>query len=140
MGTMDKFCPTKKNTTDRGRCAVLAAMRIWGRAQRYGLPVDHPLAVYRDSQGNIKLIDNKHVKIFLQDLAKKVYNITNQDDLEHFTAHSIRVGACVVLHEEDETAETIKFRLRWRSDTFMMYLRNTFKLAARHMQATNRSN
>ena len=36
------------------------------------------------------------------------------------------------LHSQGETGENIKFRLRWRSDAFMMYLRNIIALAERH--------
>ena len=48
------------------------------------------------------------------------------------TPHSIRIGACVLLHEHGHSAVFIKNRLRWKSDTFMDYLRDTVSLARKH--------
>ena len=73
----------------------------------------------------------------LQSTAHAVYNITKKEDLGRFTSHSIRVGACVLLHTQNISAEDIKFRLRWRSDAFRMYLRNVTQLAERHKNAIN---
>ena len=71
----------------------------------------------------------------MQDAASVVHNITCKKELSAFTSHSIRVGACVLLHAQNLSAEDIKFRLRWRSDTFRMYLRNILQLAERHRDA-----
>ena len=46
--------------------------------------------------------------------------------------HSIRIGACVLLHELGHSAVFIKNRLHWKSDTFMDYLRDTVTLARKH--------
>ena len=128
-----------QNNKSPHRCPVRAAMRIRARCQRYSLPHDHPMAIFRDDSGNLKLIDNKHVELVLQKLAKSIYNISDENELKRFTTHSIRVGACVVLHENNSSAEFIKLRLRWRSDAFLVYLRNTIKLANLHNEATNNS-
>ena len=119
------------------RCPVRAAMRIRARALRYNISPTSPLAIYRDPSGKICMIDNTHVEQFLQYLAKMVYNITDRDELKRFTSHSIRVGACVVLHENNCSGAFIKLRLRWRSEAFLVYLRNTIKLAQLHNDATN---
>ena len=55
---------------------------------------------------------------------KQVYNIKASDELARYTTHSIRVGACVLLHETSQTPDFIKAHLRWRSDAYLMYLRN----------------
>ena len=83
--------------------------------------------------------DDFHVTKFLQTLAKTVYNITASEELTRFTTHSIRVGACALLHETSQTPDFIKACLRWRSDAYLMYLRNTPKLAILHTQAVNNS-
>ena len=134
-----QFLVFSANPTKLGRCPVRAALRIRARAQRYNISPQHPIAIYRHDTGVPHLITNKHVENFLQKLAKSVYNITKKEDLQRFTSHSIRVGACVVLHENNCTAEFIKVRLRWRSDAFLMYLRNTIKLASLHNVASNNS-
>ena len=69
----------------------------------------------------------------LQEAAAFVYDIKDKKELSKFTAHSIRVGACVNLHSQGQSGENIKFRLRWRSDAFMMYLKNIIASAERHM-------
>ena len=71
----------------------------------------------------------------MQEAASKVYGITYKKELAAFTSHSLRVGACVLLHAQNISSEDIKFRLRWRSDTFRMYLRNILQLAERHRDA-----
>ena len=119
------------------RCPVRAAMRIRARAQKYGITVTSPLAFFREENGTIAFITSKHVEIFLQNLARKVYNITDKQELARFTCHSIRVGACVVLHENNCPGEFIQVRLRWRSLAFLLYLRNTTKLAELHNNAVN---
>jgi hypothetical protein len=55
-----------------------------------------------------------------------VYHITsaNDDDLGHFTSHSIHVGACVALHAVNISSLNIKHALQWKSDSFLTYLRN----------------
>jgi hypothetical protein len=49
--------------------------------------------------------------------------------LQKWSAHSLRVGACVIIHSRGMSHAQIKFLLRWRSDAFMVYLRNTAVLA-----------
>ena len=82
-----------------------------------------------------KYIDDTHIKSILQEAASEIYNIKCKKELSNFTSHSIRVGACVLLHAQNISAEDIKFRLRWRSDTFRTYLRNILPLAERHKEA-----
>ena len=76
-----------------------------------------------------------HIKSIMQEAAHNRYNIKCKKDLSNFTSHSIRVGACVLLHAQNVSPEDIKFRLRWRSDTFRTYLRNILPLAERHTDA-----
>ena len=104
-----------------------------------GVPPSLPIAVFFNHTGHSQYIDDKHVEQLLRTLASQVYNITNNQDLSRFTCHSIRVGACVLLHEANSNSDFIKFRLRWNSDSYLMYLRNTPKLAQQHNTATNLS-
>ena len=41
----------------------------------------------------------------------------------------MRVGACVLLYSSNASADTIKWRLRWKSDSYRMYLRDTAAIA-----------
>ena len=101
-----------------------------------------PIEVFTDSQKKktkVCFIDDIHIKNILQEAASNVYDIKCKKELSAFTSHSIRVGACVLLHAQNISAEDIKFRLRWRSDTFRMYLRNILQLAERHKDAIAKS-
>ena len=51
-----------ENKEHAHRCPVRAAMRIRARAQKYGLPENSPLAIFRESTGKISFITNKHVR------------------------------------------------------------------------------
>ena len=127
-----------KDVFNRDHCAVEACKRICKRAINLKIQKDKPLAVYTEinkKKSKVCFIDDVHIKKKLQEAAGSVYNITNKQELSAFTSHSIRVGACVLLHAQKLSGEDIKFRLRWRSDTFMMYLRNILQLAERHRDA-----
>jgi len=116
---------------------VRAAERILARAKRLHLQPQAPLAIYKQhlkksSAPSYSYIFHNQVEKSLQYLAKKVYNISSHQEIKKYSCHSIRVGACVLLHSSGADSLTIKFRLRWRSDSFMEYLRNTPRLAALH--------
>ena len=115
-----------------------ACKRIHHRALNLKIPKDKPIAVFSETkktQNKTNYIDDTHIKSILQEAASKIYNIKCKKELSNFTSHSIRVGACVLLHAQNVSAEDIKFRLRWRSDTFRTYLRNILPLAERHKEA-----
>ena len=73
-----------------------------------------------------------HIKSLLQEATTSLYKITSKEDLAHFISHSVRVGACILLHINGVSTDTIKFRLRWRSNAFKAYLRNVDALAEQH--------
>ena len=47
----------------------------------------------------------------------------------------IRVSAAVLLQIAEKPSHFIKMRLRWESDTYRMYLRNTSVVAMKHLEA-----
>ena len=51
------------------------------------------------------------------------------------STHSIRVTACVLLHEAGKDATHIKLRLHWLSNCFEIYCRNTDTIQAQHVEA-----
>jgi hypothetical protein len=115
-------------------CSVSAWLRVVVRWEALHLPDDHPLAVFTDTglvTGNIVFIRPTHINAALQLAARKVYNITDEDALARFTSHSYRVGATVYLHAAGISQMDIKFALRWKGDSFYIYLRNLPCQAAR---------
>ena len=127
-----------KDNINKQHCVVEACKRIYKRAITLKIPQNKPIAVFlQDKNGRNKtsFIDDVHIKNLLQEAAKNEYNIQCKKELSAFTSHSIRVGACVLLHTQNISPEDIKFRLRWRSDTFRTYLRNNLQLAEKHRNA-----
>ena len=125
--------PFAKDTICPDFCCVTAALRVWHRALKLNIDPTTPLAVFVEPKSSTpQFITNVHVTQLLKEAATAAHNITRKVDLARFTAHSIRVGACVLLHSQGATAELIKLRLRWRSDAFMFYLRNITALAEHH--------
>ena len=92
-----------KNTANKQFCFVEAPKRIHHRTLNLKIPKDKPIAVKTHSKTNY--IDDTHIKSILQEAASNIYNIKCKKDLSNFTSHSIRVGACVLLHAQNISAE-----------------------------------
>ena len=125
------------NREDPSMCCVQAAIRIAQRAQRLNTSGGETLAKFTDKKGHTHFITNTMISRHLQQSAKRVYNIRSRALLAMWSAHSIRVGACVSLSEAKKDAPFIQVRLRWRSLAFKDYLRNTITLAQQHTDASN---
>jgi hypothetical protein len=70
--------------------------------------------------------------------AAHVYKLDPTTDCAHlcrWSAHSLRVGACVILHGMGFTDTQIQFLLRWQSNAFYVYLRNIAGLAHKQNRA-----
>ena len=132
-----------KDTQSTNDCFVAAAIVVIRRALRLKVAKDKPVAVYATHiQRKGKWIVDKTLYVtdteinrVLREVAKAAHEITDPKDLQKYTSHSLRVGACVLLHVSGKSPDFIKFRLRWRSDSFRMYLRNLSALARQHMEA-----
>ena len=120
-------------------CGVAAAFRIVARATRLNNPSHHPLGVYAGRNG-ITFITGADTALFLRDVAATVFNPdpTKSRDtaaLSRYSAHSIRVRAANILHRQGMSDSYIQKRLRWKSTTFLNYLRNTIYAADKHNTA-----
>ena len=112
---------------DCSLCAVSAWLCIIKRWTDFKLGSNFPLVVFSDTgmaSGKPVLICSMHIKASLQHAAMEVYGITDPAALSRFSAHSIRVGACVALHAASIQQQDIKFALHWKSDSFYNYLCN----------------
>lgn len=103
-----------------------------------------PLAVYQNDSNVTTYITNWDVTGMLRSLAAEVYqlnpnNAQDKENLKRWSSHSIRVGACVLLHAMGFSPTDIKFLLRWKSDAFMTYLRNLTFLSRQHADAIDRA-
>ena len=102
-----------------------------------------PLAIYWDTDSAcIRLVTSDEIESFMRALAVKTYHLDPVQDraaLRLWSAHSLRVGACVLLHAMGFPLQDIKWLLRWLSDAFMAYLRNIAVLATRHTRALDKA-
>ena len=132
-----------KDTNNPHRCYVAAAQSVVSRAKRLDVEPSRPLAVYavypkppaKQSIKEVKYITDVEINQVVREAAKAVYSIKCPKKLAKFSSHSFQVGACVILHAAGKDPEYIKFRLRWRSDSYRMYLRNIPELARQHLEA-----
>jgi hypothetical protein len=118
-----------RNTS--GKCFPSAMLRIIRRFIRLQGAHDTqtPLAIYQSPSPDksTSLITATDIEGAMRRIAARVYGLDPVKDkttLHKWSAHSLRVGACVILHSLGMSATQIKFLLRWRSDAFMVYLRN----------------
>ena len=102
-------------------------------------PAHTPLFVYWDPlSSRVCLPTSVEIEAFMRGLAARCYHLDPVADkaaLQRWSSHSLRVGACVLLHSMGFPPQDIKWLLRWLSDAFMAYLRNTAVLATRQHRA-----
>ena len=122
---------------DGTHCFVSAIHRMFTRfvaLQRLDstLTESSPLACYWDYQSkSVKLLTSTDIETYMRHIACEVYGF----HLQRFSAHSLRVGACVLLHASGFTPSQIQWLGRWKTDAFKVYLRNVASLADQHNQA-----
>ena len=56
-------------------------------------------------------------------------------ELSNYSSHSLRVTAAVLLHQARKYPDYIKIRLKWVSNAFQEYLRNTETIMKQHVKA-----
>ena len=128
----------KRNLEHPELCAVRASLRIRRRSQICGGNSHDPMALFRNNRtGHAQFISDKHVESHLQRVAKTVYQISDKKDLSRWTCHSVRVGACVSLFNQEKGEAFIQFQLRWRSQSWRDYIRDSPTLSDQHIKASN---
>jgi len=132
--------PFARDRINNDYCPVLAAIRIAMRVLRLNAPKEEPLAIFKHyTKGKLFITDNMVQKL-LRKVAQKVMNIKDKSELQKWSTHSIRVTAANLLHREKFADTFIQTRLRWKSLSFLTYLRNTIYSASLHTCALRISN
>ena len=120
-------------------CPVQNAFNMLRRKQRLNHPFDLPLSIYLTKQGEIRYLTDNKMAAFLRSAVKKAYPETPDEKLKLYSAHSIRVWACVVLSESGKSPDFIKKRLRWMGKLYRVYLRDTQAINKQHKDALAKS-
>jgi hypothetical protein len=110
-------------------------MRLVQRAKWLNQPDDMPVAVYKTKKGKVIYLTGNKIAKLLWKAVKEVRPANNPDELKRYSAHSLRVWACVLLDEAGKFLDYIKKRLRWMGDSFRMYLRDTTIIQHQHVNA-----
>jgi hypothetical protein len=137
------------NSTTCGVCMVSSLYRSLTRFRQLQAidgrlrEDDTPLSVYfHPSTATVRLITSRDMESFMRKLASEVYQlhpVKDATDLQRWGTHSLRVGACVILHAMGFSPLDIQFILRWKSMAFVAYLRNIAMLSDRQNRAFNKA-
>lgn len=92
------------------------------------------LAVYHGNDCT-SLVDSVAIRNQLCSLGAVVYDLKIPDELSRYSAHSLRVSACVALHVAGKTEKFIQNAFCWKSDAFMKYLCNVTVLTIQRNDA-----
>lgn len=128
-----------RDDMDSRWCPVRAAWRICMRARELNQDTSRPLGIYLDAKRRkVVYLNSTEVEKHIRQVAKKCTGITDDKVINKmFGLHSIRVTACNELARLGVPDSFIKRRLRWRSETFLDYLRNNVHTAQRHNLSLN---
>jgi hypothetical protein len=119
-------------------CFVENFMQILARHNKLSGNPKQPLSIYRSEQGKVTNVTTANVEASIRAAATKLYNldpIANKKELQMWSSHSLRVGACTTLYAMGFHEMEIKHLLRWKSNAFMTYLRNLAVTSRRHNTA-----
>jgi hypothetical protein len=113
-------------------CAVNAILNMFERAQKLGQAETDPMCVYSDKKERMRYLTRQEMTDYIRSVAKELYPHMTKADLAYYSCHSFRVWAAVLLHEAGKNGDYIKIRLRWVSEAYRVYLRNTKNTAKLH--------
>ncbi len=100
-------------------------MQLVLRAKRLNQPDDMPVAVYKTKKGKVIYLTGNKIAELLQKAVKEIRPNTTLNKLKQYSAHSLRIWACLLLDEAGKLPDYIKKWLRWLGESFRMYLRDT---------------
>ena len=126
----------KKNSKT---CSCINLGQMVQRKRRLGHSMDLPLTVYKNKKGQIKYLTGTILTNMIRKAVKRAYPEISREELMLYSAHSIRVWACVLLHETGKLPDFIKKRLRWLGESYRVYLRDTEKTRSQHVEALSKS-
>ena len=96
---------------------------------------DQPLSVYRNKSGSVRNITADICTSLMRSLAVEVYGLTKRSEIQAFSCHSLRVGACCILYATGYSGEFIQRALRWRSEAWKTYVRDLVVVTIQHNKA-----
>ncbi len=92
---------------------VQAAYRIFIQAKRFNQTDSKPMAVFVNKFGITRYITGNKITDVLRSIARAVHLDLSKDEFKHFSAHSGRVWALVLLDEAGMNPVFMATCLRW---------------------------
>ena len=126
-------------------CAVRAWIRIVKRFlffmnQIPGDPLTKPIAIYLHTKTKQpRYLTSTMVTAELRTLAVEVHGLKDKKDIDRFSSHSLRVGACCIYFAAGYNPAFIQRALRWKSDAWRVYVRDLLCTAHRIVVAMNKA-
>jgi hypothetical protein len=74
----------------------------------------------------------------MREIAASYYEldpVKEKSALQFFLAHSLRVGACIILQAMGFVSHQIQQMLRWKSESWLMYSRNLHVVSQQQNEA-----
>lgn len=124
-----------KDKSNLDYCPVMRAISLVRRAVQLGQSPSDPLCVYINKNNKLVYLTDTDVTAYYRAVTKRIHPTITDDMLRLISTHSIRVTACILLAEAGKPMYFIKLRLRWLSNCFEIYLRNTDRVAMQHLYA-----
>jgi hypothetical protein len=115
-------------------CPVLAALRLVLRARCLSQPDSMPVACYLKKDA-LAYITGSRIAILFRAAARAVRPTISKEEEQQFSAHLLRVWACVLLDEAGKSPNYIKKCLHWMGDFFWMYLCDMRVIQDQHHKA-----
>ena len=93
------------------------------------------MGVHLNKQGNKKYLTGNSIANLLQKVARAAHPEMSEEEVQKISVHSGRVWALVLLDEAGMTPDFMKCRLRWESESYCLYLRDTSTIQQKHISA-----
>ena len=108
-------------------CSVRNAFLLVLRKQQLQYFLSLPLSIFQNKSGDAKYLTARKIAEVLRKAARTAHPDLTEDEIQKFSAHSIRVWACVLLSEAGMKPDFIKSCLRWMGESYRTYLQDTEK-------------
>jgi hypothetical protein len=110
------------NSAHLDLCPIKGTLRLVLRARRLKQPDTMPLRCYRKKKSPLVYLTASRMAALIQEAVKKVCPGISAKDLSKYSAHLLRVWACVLLDKASKSPSYIQKQLHWMGDSFQMYL------------------
>ena len=94
------------------------ALALVLRARMLEQPPNMPVCIYPNKNGTILYLTGQSVARLFWKAVKAICHDIPVEDLSKYSAHSLRVWACVLLDEAGKSPDFIRKHLHWTGDSF----------------------